>query len=255
MTKQTYLIIWILLGAWLVSCQDYIDIRNTPSVVDGNKIEVTIATNVPAITVQTRGVKATTEENRLDAVDILVFEQQGEEKVFAYRRKNTNDLSDFEEDEKVYVKTQLDISENGEKYLIVLIANLRSELDALFGGNNEKEEDYAGVSKEELLERITFKQNGLWAASQENFRPLPMWGETTTAVEIQTNTTFDPIDLIRSVARIELGVYISDEKMDVGNGKNLFDIKEVKVYNVREQGRATPDPDYIIEKDNEKQVT
>lgn len=51
MIKQTYLIICILLGVWLTACQDYDETIYGPSVVDGNTIEVAIATSVPAITV------------------------------------------------------------------------------------------------------------------------------------------------------------------------------------------------------------
>ncbi len=239
MIKQTYLTIFILLGVWLTSCQDEDNRGILPPVIDGNKVEVTIATNVPALTVQTRA-DATADENKLASVDILVFEKDGENEVFAYRTKNTNDLSEFEEGDDIYVKTKLTLSEDGEKYRIVLLANLRSELDALFGNDDFK---FAGDQKEVVLEKIKFEQTGTWSAADEPFRALPMWGQNAAAVEITSTTNFEAINLIRGVARIELGVYIQNNEMS--NQKNLFDIQEVKVYNVRKQGYAVPDPDNV----------
>jgi len=246
MIKQTYLTICILLVGWLTSCQEFEKRIDSPTVVDGNTVEVSIATNVPAITVQTRA-KATEAEKWLEHVDVLVFKVDGTNETFAYRTTHTNDLSSLDYD-NVSIKVKLNISENDEEYRVVFITNLKEEINQLFTDNDEIT---TSTSKEEVLKQIQFIQDENWVSQENRSRPLPMWGEANATV-INSNTTnesFGTMDLLRSIARIELSVSLTDTGTGntESNGSELFEITSVKVYNVREEGRAVPDKTNITD--------
>ncbi|MCC8095825.1 MAG: hypothetical protein LIP05_11000 [Tannerellaceae bacterium] len=241
MIKQTYLIICILLGVWLTACQDYDETIYGPSVVDGNTIEVAIATSVPAITVQTKAA-ASTEEKQLQHVDILVFEVKDDDKEeFAYRTTHTNDLSTLDYTLDIYIKAKLKLSDNDEKYRIVFIANPKDEVDNIL--IDEEGTSWVGTEKEELLQKILFIQEAKWPTEEDNFRALPMWGEALETPTINSNTnssSFDEINLLRSVARIELEVNINDNE----NGE-IFKIETMRIYNARKEGLAAPFADHL----------
>lgn len=246
MIKQTYLIICILLGIWLTACQDDDPIENS-SVIDGDLVEVSIKTNVPAITVQTKA-DATDAEKKLTHVDVLVFEvKQNGDETFAYRTTHSNNLNTLDYD-NIEIKAKLQMSgENNEKYRIVFIANLEEEVNDFFNNNPN-----VGTLKDVLLKELTFKQEEIWTDDESNFRPLPMWGEssgTSVVTKNMSSTAFGTINLLRSVARIELSVSISGSgKTD---GSDIFEIKSVRVYNTREEGRVAPDPDNFSNEDGE----
>ncbi|MCC8154142.1 MAG: hypothetical protein LIP01_07960 [Tannerellaceae bacterium] len=154
MIKQTYLFICILIGMGLTACQDFDDTRNSSSETDGKTVEVTITTTVPALTLQTKAdVEPTKTEKQLEHVDILVFKVDGENETFAYRTHHTNDLSSLDYDNEIAIKARLQVSENNEKYRIVLIANLKTELDNFFESNYT---DTPAI--EDLLKELTFEQ-------------------------------------------------------------------------------------------------
>ncbi|MCD7936259.1 MAG: fimbrial protein [Tannerellaceae bacterium] len=240
MIKQAYLFIWILSGIWLTACQDFEDPANKPSVVDGDMVEVSIKTNVPAITVQTRSTTEATEtEKQLTHVDILVFEMDGTDEKFAYRTRNTNDLSGLDYTNDIEIKARLKISKNDEKYRVVFIANMEEEINAFFTENEEP--DMMGTLKKELLKELTFTQEKIWADTDAAPHPLPMWGESniTAITKEMTSGDFGTLKLLRSVARIGLSVSIGNDPD--GDGSDIFEIKSVKVYNARKTGLAAPE--------------
>jgi len=245
MIKQTYRIIGILLGVWLTACQDYDDPVSRSSVVDGNRIEVSIKTGVPAITVKTKA-DATEAENKLEHVDVLVFEVDKEDpdkETFAYLTTNSNTLAEPDINNEVEIKVKLNLSEDNEKYRLVFIANLKDEVEGFFSGN---EETYKNKTKQELLGELTFIQEEIWTDEETDARPLPMWGENskpTAVTKDMSSTAFGNLNLLRSVARIELSVSISGSVEP--DGSDQFELKSVRVYNAREKGLAAPDTSKI----------
>ncbi|MCD8042579.1 MAG: fimbrial protein [Tannerellaceae bacterium] len=244
MIKQTYLIICILLGIWFTACQDDDPIENS-SVVDGDLVEVSIKTNVPAITVQTKA-DATDAEKKLTHVDVLVFEvdkDDDEKETFVYRTTNSNILGDPDSENAIEIRAKLNISKSGEKYRIVFIANLKEEVNDFFETN---ESGYIGKSKIELLESLTFTQEKIWTDTDDQPRPLPMWGETpnvTTITKDMASSAFGNVKLLRSIARIGLSVSLGNDPTN--DGSDIFEIISVRVYNAPKTGLAAPDPDNL----------
>jgi len=216
----------------LIGCRDIEDdsyILPTPS---GKQIDITLSTSISSVATKTMSED---DENRMEHVDILVFLSENNEERFAYRTHNINDLSV----QSQYVKGSFQESENGEKYRIVLLANLRNEINELF-----EKDDCEGMLKEDLIRKITFKQEGRWPANNNmGYRALPMWGEASAVTVINKGTTPDSfggeIQMLRSVARIQVGVNISTEG-GTSDGTDFFDLSEVKVYNARKDGYAVP---------------
>lgn len=246
MIKQTYLIICILLGVWLTACQDFDDPVDNSSVTDGDLIEVSIKTNVPAIAVQTKA-EATNAEKKLTHVDVLVFEVDNEDEqkeTFAYRTTNSNTLGDPDNENAIEIKAKLQISKSGEKYRIVFIANLKEEVNDFFQTNQEAW--YIGKSKKELLESLTFTQEKIWTDTDNQPRSLPMWGETpntTTITKDMASSAFGNVKLLRSIACIGLSVSIGNDPTN--DGSDIFEIISVRVYNTPKEGFAAPDPDNL----------
>ncbi|MCD8166700.1 MAG: hypothetical protein LUE93_11650, partial [Bacteroides sp.] len=177
MIKQAYLYLFILMGVWLTGCQDIDDFPTNPLESDGKTVEVTLSTKVPGITVQSRAGEVTDDEKKLEYVGVLVFKVEGSEESktekFAYYTESTIETLS---NDNVGIKTKLKIGEDGQKYSLVLLANLKEELEDFFNDENS----YQDEDKEELLKQIIFEQEGKWpnGNNETEFRALPMWGES-----------------------------------------------------------------------------
>ncbi|MCD8264595.1 MAG: hypothetical protein LUD02_11035 [Tannerellaceae bacterium] len=159
--KVIYLLMFVCVWSATTGCTDYKENEpEIPATEQGDQVEVTLALDIPSVTI---GTKAMTEqqERLLQQVDFLVFEVNGGTEKFSYRTHSTNDLSN-ETGSNMYVRGTFRRSQEGEEYRLVLIANLRNELDQLFGDDPGQ---YEGLSKNELLEKITFTQEKKMAGS------------------------------------------------------------------------------------------
>lgn len=174
-------------------------------------------------------------------MDVLVFEVEDDKELFAYRTTHTNDLSTLDYMSDIYIKAKLKLSDNNEKYRIVFIANLKDEVDSIL--IDEEGTSWVGTEKEALLKKILFIQEAKWPTEEDNFRALPMWGEALETPTIDSNTnpsSFGEINLLRSVARIELEVNINNNE----NGE-IFKIETMRIYNARKEGLAAPFADHL----------
>ncbi|MCC8087729.1 MAG: hypothetical protein LIO79_00415 [Rikenellaceae bacterium] len=205
-----------------------------------DEIEVTLSAIVPSTSMDTKTLDKI-DENRMADVDVLMFLVDGGQEVFAYRTHNTNDIDPSQDIQ--YVKASLKLSEeSNEAYRIVLLANLREEIDEVMTNNSCE-----GMAKEALLELITFEHDSRWPANNDlGYRPLPMWGESKNTAVVTRSTTPSSfggaINMLRSVARIQVGVSITQEDGYISDGTDFFELAEVKVYNARKTGYAVPLP-------------
>ncbi|MDR1882409.1 MAG: FimB/Mfa2 family fimbrial subunit [Prevotella sp.] len=98
-----------------------------------------------------------------------------------------------------------------------------------------------------MREKITFASSGKWNVAKTNdtdFTPLPMWGMTASPVSLAGTSSISSISLIRSVARIDVGLKFPDNVTDgtetaTGLG-STFILEEVYLYNSLDKGSVAP---------------
>lgn len=205
-------------------------------------VTLDLQVGIPSAGVPTLGTRSLTEqdERTLHTVDLLLFEVDGPDEKYAARTHNTNDLtSDGGEYQTIRATFQVD---DTKQYRLVVLANLRDEVDAVLATAN------AGDLKDDVLEQIVFSHTERWPSKDFGttaYRPLPMWGEAENVTYINkytTSSSFGTIRLLRAVALIQLAVNIpdADNPNVVTNGKEFFEMEEVKVYNAHKEGYAVP---------------
>lgn len=186
--------------------------------------------------------RAMTEANEyaIETIDLLLFSGST---LFAH--STGEDVAQDDSDSKIYTfKSYIEKEDigGGRQFQAVVLANLRSEINALITDGVLTE----GVEKEELLGQIQFDlpQTGWMSISGTNFRHLPMWGESrveTIPAQAPVGDAWDDITLLRAVARVDVGVnYTSDAINSRAEGLDNFTLKEVWVYNVNRKGAAVP---------------
>ncbi len=182
-----------------------------------------------------------------DGLDVLVFEYKNSREEFAYLTHGTdiNEVTNSEPgvySSKKQFKVLLRKSPNGtEQYRFVILANLRGEIRTARGGDQGTLFD--GKTKAEVLALVRFASASKWnTTGGTDFTPLPMWGETSALVPVTPGTTFGVIPMLRSVARVDVGLNVSGDlnnPVAAGFG-DLFKITDVNVYYSNKAGYAAP---------------
>ncbi|MDR1884297.1 MAG: hypothetical protein LBR26_16180 [Prevotella sp.] len=96
-----------------------------------------------------------------------------------------------------------------------------------------------------MREKMTFPSSGKWnVTGSSNFTPFPMWGMTASPVSLAGTNSISSISLIRSVARIDVGLKFPDNVTDgTENAAGLgstFTLEEVYLYNSLDKGSIAP---------------
>lgn len=207
------------------------------------QVELSLSLQVPGVSVPvgTRSLTAD-DETCIRELDVLVFRVDGAQEKYVTRTHAT----DFSGTGNAQTfKVSLPRSASGVKHRLVLLANLRGEIDLAHQTTPFDEQD----TKEDLLSRITFETSSEWEAALSGstaFRPLPMWGESASTVEVNSPASaasFGPVKLLRSVARVDVGVNIGLVNGDyVAQGiGDLFKISDIRIHNTNGRGYAAPD--------------
>ncbi|MDR1884443.1 MAG: hypothetical protein LBR26_16970 [Prevotella sp.] len=100
-------------------------------------------------------------------------------------------------------------------------------------------------TKEAVMQSMTFSSSGKWnVTGNSNFKPFPMWGMTATPVSLAGTSSISSISLLRSVARIDVGIKFPD---NVTNGTetaaglgSTFTLEEIYLYNSLDKGSVAP---------------
>lgn len=230
--------------AILFGCSNDNDWNNENGTIDlGDEVMLTLELNVPTTSTPISYALTEADENKLDKLDILVFKDNGEGNAETYLYlMHATDINNNNGNVNKTFKVRVEKSARDVKHRIVLLANARNELDAV------KESFNTSMTKAEVLSMIQFNSNIKWnTTSSTDFVPLPMWGEATDTHPITSETTgalIGPIKLLRSVARIDVGLNIDDNAVALGLGER-FMMKEVKVYNANAKSLVAPDPSKI----------
>ncbi|GEM_PF-4065824 len=225
MKNITYIIQIILVTLLHGGC---VSEENVPSPIGYGDPYVTFELRIPGMSASTRAMTAN-DENTIKTVDLFAFHQDG---TYAYRSNGTEvDASDGK------FSVQLRVSESGESYTFVFIANARDEVESVISGFAPET-----TTKQDLLQALTFESKR-WTTESATMRYLPMWGEYTTPIVVTEdlyNQHIGTVYMLRSVARLDIGVNFDNSSVPAGLSHTFY-IKSVSVCNNQQYGRIAPD--------------
>ncbi len=222
----------LLLGALTGCMKDRYEAQNP---ADGSYLTLTVS--VPgASTPNTRSI-GQVEENHIATLDVLAFKDDGAGgETFLYVGHGTDINNNNGAVNQKTFKVLLKQTAGTDEHKFVILANLRDEIDAV------KSSFTSSMSKAQVLELVRFESGGKWnATSSASYTKLPMWGETASYAVTPT-LTFPTIALVRSIARIDVGINVTGNiNSPVANGLgNVFKISDINVYNTNKKGYAAP---------------
>jgi len=197
---------------------------------DADQVTLTFSAKLPSAS---QGIKtyalSDADENFLKDIDVLVFTDDGSGMKFRYRSvgKDITPSGGNTADIKVTLwKTVVDTR-------LIIIANARDVINAF-------DLETGITTPDDIQQGLVYEIDppGLWLADDDDFTPLPMWGEYDIADGIDGGTEILPgsINLLRSLARVDIVV---DE------GAN-FELTEVWVFNSKSNGLIIPEPGNIV---------
>jgi len=239
MEKLRFILTGIIIITLFGGCSNDDDWNNNNGTIDlGDEVMLTLELNVPTASTPITYALSEADENKLEELDILVFRDNGENNAETYLyHMHATDIDNNNGNMDKKFKVRVEKTNGDEQHRIVLLANTRDAIDAV------KESFTTSMSKAEILSMIQFNSNIKWnTTSSTDFVPLPMWGETANTQSITSATTgssIGTIKLLRSVARIDVGLDIDDNDIAQGLG-NRFKIEDVKVYNANAKSLAAP---------------
>jgi len=203
------------------------DVVDEPERPDDGDLDVRLNLIIPGGNAATRAISGT-EENNVQAVDVLAFEVSGGTENFIYSATGTL-VSGQGTNTQTY-SAPLQVSDKLQR--LVIITNARQEVDALLGSSTA----WKGTEKSTMLSQLRVNLTGdRWNAnSASDYKALPMWGESASQViTAQTTTLAASLSLLRMVARVD--VQLS------GAATSKFKLKSVGLYNTNTGGRVVPD--------------
>lgn len=202
--------------------------------IDGDQTEVSFVMNVPVASA-TRALTMN-QENAIETLDVIAFTDQSGVATYAYTTHAANLTAGGTNGDKTSAKIYLKKSaSNTELYSFLFLANLRTELD-------NASSSFAGKTRAEILEMITFETSSAWDTSTPRY--LPMTGAINNPMLIeQTTNSLGTISMIRSVAAVD--VILNPADPDNGDytaqGFTNFKLQDVKIYNTSQSGYAIPE--------------
>lgn len=234
--KQNLFILSTFLSALflLLSCSDEPGADTPPVPVPVGYTTVKIF--VPGHTdVATRALDAV-DECEVQTIDVLVFNATTNR--FLYHKQGSGITTDAVDEKKktFHVEILQDGSHTGDIYLM-LIANAQSEVQNALGGSGFIT---TATTCDEVMRGLEFALSGPWPVKPGEFTRFPMWGLSAN-ISLAGAVTVPAISLIRSVARIDVGVNFNNSDLAQGLG-NVFKLEEVWVYNAHTRQCIAPDP-------------
>ncbi|MCC8133843.1 MAG: hypothetical protein LIP04_09950 [Tannerellaceae bacterium] len=235
MKKEIYKTAWLLclLGLLLGGCTKE-ELNEETDPIDSDEIEVQFQYAVPDFSVVATRAK-TANEMAVSQVTVIAYEvgAQGEE-TLAYIRPGTISGSLVSNGVSGSFKVRLAKSKSGEKYTFDFLFNLRTTIDnslaSLTPGKTRREVQQALVHTTGVIRTVT-------AGS------MPMWAGITEGMEVRPETSFPTLNLISSVARIDVGLNLDEN--DVAQGLTNFTFSNLYFYYLPSSGLYIPDVNYV----------
>ena len=196
----------------------------------GEENEVTFMYRVPGMTVSTYSSTPAidVEENRITTVDILLFSEGGSENFHSLVQINGDKINN---PTGVIKAMKAALPRTGNRYRIVLLANLRGVVDAV------KSEFTTSLSKQQVLEKVKFNFSAPWPIMSTS---IPMWGESEEFQTLPTEKAIPTISMLRAFAAFDFGLRFDEAFVAQGFTDNDFFFKEVHLMTYNQQGQAAP---------------
>lgn len=176
----------LLLPLLLQSChKEPLELRS------GNDTLITLSVRVPAE--NTPGTRAMTDANEsaVATMDIFLFKTSTDGGGFVHH--TTASQVTIGNDNKGTFSVQLPIG----TYDMVLIANARSQCTTALASLT------AASTRTSLQQALTVTNTGKWKADDNDYTPIPMWGQVTPAI-ITEGCKIEGINLTRMLSRINV---------------------------------------------------
>ena len=215
--KSIHILLILALVPYLFSgCTNSNDIceREKPSI---ERIYITMELHTPnGQNGDTRSISVT-EENRINNVSVLAFEEDG---IFTYAQENV-----VYSGGRAIIPVQASV--NSEKYWFMVISNIDIDINSLS----------AGMTEEQVQQAIDFN-----SAGNSFSGGFPMWAKTEAKV-IDRFTTFGAIFMTRAVARIDIGLNFTNtiNGVEAASGISGYTLKEVHLYRSWDKGAVIPE--------------
>ncbi|MDR1881760.1 MAG: hypothetical protein LBR26_03140, partial [Prevotella sp.] len=184
------------------------------------------------------------DEYRVSEVDVLVFGSDGKYLCRAYAQ-GQDIVTDSSNSNKKTFDVYLDGAGNATGACVMVVANAHDAVEAV----NTASPFDATTTREAVMQSVRFDSSGKWNVPEPpatDITPFPMWG-CLSSVDL-SNTASVPvpsIPLIRSVARIDVGINFPDDVIDgTETGRGLgttFTLESVELHNSLDGGLVAPD--------------
>ncbi|MDR1884448.1 MAG: FimB/Mfa2 family fimbrial subunit [Prevotella sp.] len=191
---------------------------------------------VPGLTPVSTYALSSVDETHVSEVDVLVF---GSDSKYLCHAAVTEPSKITDTGSTKTFDVDLRAAGNITSTYVMVVANAHADVSAAVASFTPS------TTKETAMQSMTFVSSGKWnATGSSNFKPFPMWGMTATPVSLAGTSSISSISLIRSVARIDVGINFPDGQVDgTENAAGLgstFTLEEVYLYNSLDKGSVAP---------------
>jgi uncharacterized protein (TIGR02145 family) len=193
---------------------------------------------VPGLTPVSTYALSPVDETHVSEVDVLVFDASND--TFLCHAEGESVTTDGSDSNKKTFDADLRAAGNGNAYVMV-VANAHDAVQTAVTSFT------SSTTKETAMQSMTFASSGKWnVTGSNNFKPLPMWGMTPAPVSLGGASSIPSISLLRSVARVDVGIKFPDSQVDgteTGQGltpSTTFTLEEVRLYNSLDKGSIAP---------------
>ena len=206
----------------LASCSREQDMGNTGAVGDGETF-VKFSIWLPGNSAPTTRALTESNENHVQTIDILIFEQGG---AWVYNTGCSG--SDITTDGSDPLKKSFTIKMRQGSYDMVMLANARSIVSGM---------NMSGQSKSAVLAALTVQMpsGGKWIAdpAAADYKAIPMWGDVGNVTINSSTQNLDAqnIRLTRMLARVDV---------QIDPAVTNFTLTSVDVYNYNTMGSLVP---------------
>ncbi|MDR1883443.1 MAG: FimB/Mfa2 family fimbrial subunit, partial [Prevotella sp.] len=204
-----------------------------PPVPEGYiRMQITVPGLAPAPTY----ALSTADETHVSTVDVLVF--NASDNTFLCHAVGQSIATDGNDSNKKTFDVDLRSAGYRNSYVMV-VANAHDAVQDVVDAFTSSPPTLSPATVAKAMQSMTFDSPGKWNVAKTNdtdFTPLPMWGMIPGTVSLgETNTP--PVSMLRSVARIDVGVNFpedTDDGTETGLGltpSTTFTLEEVHLYN------------------------
>ena len=222
MKKWLLYMLSVVLCTGLFSCTAYEEMTDIPSTGKGGEVKVSFVLNIPS----SRGATDDSDlddnyywERYINETDIRAF-------VFIddkYQEEVKRLLIEGDDGNQIRRITGMISNQyEGRRVQLVVLTNMASRGVETFTLT-------AGMSKDEVYEKLVYKYNEAWTFSDaETESYIPMWG-ISRGFEIDILNDAGEIYMYRAIAKIDI-------KVNDGDGIDNFTIKKIELVNVPNKG-------------------